>query len=174
MRRAAAAAACAFAALALLGCASSNETTFAQATATPEAAEAAQPAQSAQPGQPATSGQVVTTRSGLQMIDHKVGTGKSAAPGYIAVVHYTGWLYQNGVKGRKFDSSVDRKQPLEFPINGGQVIKGWDEGVATMRVGGKRTLIVPPQLGYGARGSGASIPPNATLMFDVELVGIKG
>ena len=163
------AACCAFAALPLGGCSSTGETALAQATATPDAAP---PAQAGQPGQ--APGQVVTTRSGLQIVDHKVGTGRSVGPGYIAVVHYTGWLYQNGVKGRKFDSSVDRGQPFEFPINGGQVIKGWDEGVATMRVGGKRTLIVPPQLGYGARGAGGSIPPNATLMFDVELVGVKG
>jgi peptidylprolyl isomerase len=114
----------------------------------------------------------VTTASGLQYIDTKVGTGATGA-GKTATVHYTGWLYQNGQKGRKFDSSVDRGQPFSFPVGGGQVIKGWDEGVATMKVGGKRTLIIPPSLGYGARGAGGVIPPNATLMFDVELLGVK-
>jgi peptidylprolyl isomerase len=116
----------------------------------------------------------VTTSSGLQIIDTKVGTGASPRPNQTAIVHYTGWLYENGVKGKKFDSSVDRNEPFEFPVGAGRVIKGWDEGVATMKIGGKRTLIVPPQLGYGARGAGGAIPPNATLMFDVELLGVKG
>ncbi|MGE3144904.1 MAG: FKBP-type peptidyl-prolyl cis-trans isomerase [Pseudorhodoplanes sp.] len=116
----------------------------------------------------------VTTSSGLQYIDTKPGTGAQPKQNQTAVVHYTGWLYENGVKGRKFDSSVDRNEPFEFPVGAGRVIKGWDEGVAGMKVGGKRTLIVPPQLGYGARGAGGVIPPNATLMFDVELLGLKG
>ena len=116
----------------------------------------------------------VTTSSGLQMIDTKVGTGASPRTNQTAVVHYTGWLYENGVKGKKFDSSVDRNEPFEFPVGAGRVIRGWDEGVASMKVGGKRTLIVPPQLGYGARGAGGAIPPNATLIFDVELLGLKG
>jgi peptidylprolyl isomerase len=116
----------------------------------------------------------VTTSSGLQYIDTKAGTGAQPKQNQTAVVHYTGWLYENGVKGRKFDSSVDRNEPFEFPVGAGRVIKGWDEGVAGMKVGGKRTLIVPPQLGYGARGAGSVIPPNATLMFDVELLGLKG
>jgi peptidylprolyl isomerase len=115
----------------------------------------------------------VTTSSGLQIIDTKPGTGASPRQGQTAVVHYTGWLYENGAKGKKFDSSVDRGQPFEFPVGQGRVIKGWDEGVATMKIGGKRTLIVPAQLGYGARGAGGVIPPNATLMFDVELLGVK-
>ena len=115
----------------------------------------------------------VTTASGLQMIDTKVGTGASPRPNQTAVVHYTGWIYENGVKGKKFDSSVDRNEPFEFPIGQRRVIAGWDEGVATMKVGGKRTLIIPPELGYGARGAGGVIPPNATLMFDVELLGVK-
>lgn len=119
------------------------------------------------------SAQPVTTSSGLQMIDTKAGAGDSPKAGQTAVVHYTGWLYENGVKGKKFDSSVDRGQPFEFPVGAGRVIKGWDEGVASMKVGGKRTLIIPPQLGYGARGAGGVIPPNATLMFDVELLGVK-
>ena len=116
----------------------------------------------------------VTTASGLQIIDTKVGTGAAPRAGQTAVVHYTGWLYENGVKGKKFDSSVDRNEPFEFPLGQGRVIKGWDEGVASMKIGGKRTLIVPPQLGYGARGAGGVIPPNATRMFDVELLGVKG
>src|SRR3954452_11380495 len=116
----------------------------------------------------------VTTSSGLQIIDTKVGAGASPRSGQTAVVHYTGWLYTNGAKGQKFDSSVDRGEPFEFPVGQGRVIKGWDEGVASMKIGGKRTLIVPPALGYGARGAGGAIPPNATLMFDVELLGVKG
>jgi FKBP-type peptidyl-prolyl cis-trans isomerase FkpA len=118
-------------------------------------------------------GQPMTTASGLQIIDTKVGTGPSPKPGQICVMHYTGWLYENGQKGKKFDSSVDRNEPFEFPIGKHQVIAGWDEGVATMKVGGKRTLIIPPALGYGARGAGGVIPPNATLMFDVELLAVK-
>ena len=118
-------------------------------------------------------GTAVTTASGLQTIDSTVGTGASPQKGQRCVMHYTGWLYNNGVKGAKFDSSVDRGQPFEFVIGVGQVIKGWDEGVASMKVGGKRTLIIPPELGYGARGAGGVIPPNATLTFDVELLGVK-
>ena len=119
------------------------------------------------------AGKTMTTPSGLQITDTKVGTGASPKSGQICVMHYTGWLYENGVKGKKFDSSVDRGQPFEFPIGTGQVIAGWDEGVASMKVGGKRTLIIPPALGYGARGAGGVIPPNATLMFDVELLAVK-
>jgi peptidylprolyl isomerase len=120
-----------------------------------------------------TAGKPTTTPSGLQIIDTKVGTGASPKTGQICVMHYTGWLYENGAKGKKFDSSVDRGQPFEFPIGTHRVIPGWDEGVATMKVGGKRTLIIPPALGYGAQGAGNVIPPNATLIFDVELLGIK-
>ena len=116
----------------------------------------------------------VTTPSGLKYIDTKPGTGASPKTGQTCVMHYTGWLYENGKKGAKFDSSVDRGAPFEFPIGTGRVIKGWDEGVASMKVGGKRTLIIPPELGYGARGAGGVIPPNATLIFDVELLGLKG
>jgi peptidylprolyl isomerase len=88
-------------------------------------------------------------------------------------MHYTGWLYQNGKKGAKFDSSVDRGQPFEFPIGTGRVIRGWDEGVNGMKVGGKRVLVIPSELGYGERGAGGVIPPNATLMFEVELLGVR-
>ena len=122
---------------------------------------------------PAKAQPVMTTPDGLKIIDLKIGTGASPKTGQTVVVHYTGWLYENGKKGAKFDSSVDRGQPFEFPIGQQKVIAGWDEGVATMKVGGKRTLIIPPALGYGARGAGGVIPPNATLMFDVELLGVK-
>jgi FKBP-type peptidyl-prolyl cis-trans isomerase FkpA len=120
-----------------------------------------------------TAGKPMTTASGLQIIDSKVGTGASPKTGQTCVMHYTGWLYENGQKGKKFDSSVDRNEPFEFPIGQRRVIAGWDEGVASMKVGGKRTLIIPPELGYGARGAGGVIPPNATLMFDVELLAVK-
>jgi peptidylprolyl isomerase len=117
--------------------------------------------------------QSMTTASGLQITDAKVGAGASPKAGQTCVMHYTGWLYKDGKKGAKFDSSVDRGEPFEFTLGVGQVIKGWDEGVASMKVGGKRTLIIPPQLGYGARGAGGVIPPNATLLFEVELLGVK-
>ena len=120
-----------------------------------------------------TAGTTVTTPSGLKITDTTVGTGATPKTGQICVMHYTGWLYENGAKGKKFDSSVDRGEPFEFAIGVGQVIGGWDEGVASMKVGGKRTLIIPPELGYGARGAGGLIPPNATLIFDVELLGVK-
>lgn len=128
------------------------------------------------PSTPATAqavGKTMTTSSGLQIIDSHMGSGATPKTGQICVMHYTGWLYQNGAKGKKFDSSVDRGEPFEFPIGRHQVIAGWDEGVATMKVGGKRTLIIPPELGYGARGAGGVIPPNATLIFDVELLDVK-
>jgi peptidylprolyl isomerase len=121
-----------------------------------------------------TPGKAMTTASGLQVIDSTVGTGAMPKPGQICVMHYTGWLYEDGKKGKKFDSSVDRKEPFEFPIGQRKVIAGWDEGVASMKVGGKRTLIIPAALGYGARGAGGVIPPNATLIFDVELLEVKG
>ena len=116
---------------------------------------------------------MTTTSSGLQFEDTVVGTGAAPATGQTCVMHYTGWLYQDGKKGAKFDSSLDRGKPFEFPLGMGRVIKGWDEGVASMKIGGKRTLIIPAALGYGARGAGGVIPPNATLMFDVELLGVK-
>jgi FKBP-type peptidyl-prolyl cis-trans isomerase FkpA len=112
----------------------------------------------------------------LTLVDLEEGSGEAIAPGSTAVVHYTGWLYdpeaEDG-KGRKFDSSVDRGQPFRFPLGARRVIRGWDEGVAGMKVGGKRRLIIPSEYGYGARGAGGLIPPNATLVFDVELLGIE-
>jgi peptidylprolyl isomerase len=125
-------------------------------------------------GSATAQGKFVTTASGLKYEDVKVGTGVAPRRGQTCVMHYTGWLYENGAKGKKFDSSVDRGEPFDFPLGMGRVIKGWDEGVASMKVGGKRTLIIPPELGYGARGAGGVIPPNATLMFDVELLAVKG
>jgi peptidylprolyl isomerase len=122
---------------------------------------------------PAAAQPVTTTASGLKIIDVKVGTGPMPRPGQTCVMNYTGWLYVNGAKGKKFDSSLDRNEPFEFKIGAGQVIAGWDEGVATMKVGGKRTLIIPPNLGYGGRGAGGVIPPNATLIFDVDLLAVK-
>lgn len=112
-----------------------------------------------------------TTTSGLQFEDTVVGTGAEAAPGRNVTVHYTGWLYENEVQGAKFDSSKDRDEPFVFALGAGMVIKGWDEGVQGMKEGGQRTLIIPANLGYGARGAGGVIPPNATLKFDVELLG---
>lgn len=123
---------------------------------------------------PALAGDTMTTDSGLKIEVIKEGEGASPKTGQTCIMHYTGWLYENGKKGAKFDSSVDRGQPFAFKIGVGQVIKGWDEGVASMKVGGKRTLIIPPELGYGARGAGGVIPPNATLIFDVELLDIEG
>jgi len=114
---------------------------------------------------------MTTTPSGLQYEDTVVGTGKEAQPGRNVTVHYTGWLYENGAQGAKFDSSKDRDEPFIFPLGGGMVIKGWDEGVQGMKEGGQRTLIIPASLGYGARGAGGVIPPNATLKFEVELLG---
>jgi FKBP-type peptidyl-prolyl cis-trans isomerase len=111
--------------------------------------------------------------SGLIYTETEIGTGAEATSGKSVSVHYTGWLQEpGGQKGKKFDSSVDRGSPFSFRLGAGQVIKGWDEGVAGMKVGGKRTLIIPSELGYGARGAGGVIPPNATLIFDVELLGV--
>jgi FKBP-type peptidyl-prolyl cis-trans isomerase FkpA len=112
-----------------------------------------------------------TTTSGLQYEDTIVGSGAEAKPGRNVVVHYTGWLYENGEQGEKFDSSKGRGEPFIFALGAGMVIKGWDEGVQGMKEGGARTLIIPANLGYGARGAGGVIPPNATLKFDVELLG---
>jgi peptidylprolyl isomerase len=113
------------------------------------------------------------TPSGLQYEDTLVGEGASPENGRTCVMHYTGWLWENAAKGDKFDSSVDRGRPFSFKIGVGQVIVGWDEGVLSMGVGGKRTLLIPPKLGYGAKGAGGVIPPNATLLFEVELLEVK-
>jgi FKBP-type peptidyl-prolyl cis-trans isomerase len=122
---------------------------------------------------PADAQQEIKTASGLRYTDNKAGTGKTAAAGRDVEVHYTGWIYLDGLKGKQFDSSRSRG-PFAFPLGGGQVIKGWDEGVAGMKEGGRRTLIIPPQLGYGERGAGGGlIPPNATLLFEVELLRVK-
>lgn len=120
------------------------------------------------PGE-STTNEVKTTKSGLQFIDIAEGTGGGPAAGNKVSVHYTGYL----MSGKKFDSSVDRNQPFTFVIGYGQVIKGWDEGVATMKIGGKRKLIIPAELGYGKQGAGAVIPPGAELVFDVELLEVK-
>ena len=122
----------------------------------------------------ASAAETVTLPSGLKYQDEVVGTGPEPKAGQKVTVHYTGWLDEGGgKKGKKFDSSRDRNQHFSFTLGAGQVIRGWDEGVATMKVGGKRTLIIPPDLGYGARGAGGVIPPNATLLFEVELLGVK-
>jgi len=116
---------------------------------------------------------MTTTPSGLQYEDTREGQGASPTKGQTCVMHYTGWLWVDGKKGEKFDSSVDRGRPFTFPIGAGRVIKGWDEGVATMKIGGTRSLLIPPELGYGASGAGGVIPGNATLLFEVELLGVQ-
>jgi FKBP-type peptidyl-prolyl cis-trans isomerase len=115
---------------------------------------------------------MTTTESGLQYIDHEVGDGTEAVAGVTVQVHYTGWLWVDGERGAKFDSSVDRGQPFQFRLGARSVIGGWDEGVAGMKIGGKRELIIPPDLGYGGQGAGGVIPPNATLNFEIELLEI--
>lgn len=114
----------------------------------------------------------VTLPSGTQVIDQKIGTGDVAEQWHMVAVHYTGWLYVDGKRGKKFDSSLDRGQPFVFPLGAGQVIQGWDEGVIGMKVGGKRTLIIPPAAGYGSEAD-EDIPANSTLIFDLELVGVQ-
>lgn len=116
---------------------------------------------------------MITTTTGLQYEDTITGTGEEARKGKQVTVHYTGWLYNDGVQGAKFDSSKDRNDPFQFSLGAGMVIRGWDEGVAGMRIGGARTLVIPAELGYGARGAGGVIPPNATLKFDVELLDLN-
>ena len=121
----------------------------------------------------AANAEPVTTPSGLKYTDGAVGKGEEASKGNHVAVHYTGWLNENGEKGKKFDSSLDRGVPFKFRLGMGQVIRGWDEGVAGMKIGGKRTLYIPSDLGYGSRGAGAVIPPNASLIFDVELLEVN-
>ena len=126
--------------------------------------------------EPETMSQGQSTITELQKQDAKAGTGADAAAGKAVTVHYTGWLYDAAKpdkKGQKFDSSRDRNEPFTFRLGAGEVIRGWDEGVAGMKVGGQRTLTIPPDLGYGRRGAGGAIPPNATLVFDVELLAIR-
>jgi len=132
-------------------------------------------AQDTKPAEPEkkSESKMTKTASGLQYEDTKVGTGATPKTGQTCVMHYTGWLWENGAKGKKFDSSLDRGTPFSFPLGQGRVIKGWDEGVATMKVGGKRILIVPPDLAYGAAGRPPVIPANATLKFEVELLDVK-
>lgn len=137
-------------------------------TPAPAAKPAAAPATA-----PAAASKVVTTSSGLKYEDVKVGTGAEAKSGQNVNVHYTGWLWVDGKRGNKFDSSKDRGQPFSFPLGGGRVIKGWDEGVAGMKIGGTRILTIPPAIGYGDRGAGNVIPPGATLQFEVELLGVQ-
>lgn len=122
---------------------------------------------------PTKGSEMITTETGLKYVDTQVGTGATPLRGQRCQVHYTGWLSDKGQRGKKFDSSVDRGQPLAIPIGVGQVIRGWDEGLMSMKVGGKRTLYIPAHLGYGVRGAGGDIPPNADLIFDVELLGVQ-
>ena len=140
--------------------------------------DAQQPASnSARASTPPLSSKIGAQVTELKKIDVKQGDGAEAVTGKTVVVHYTGWLYDPAAPdghGAKFDSSVDRKVPFDFPLGGRRVIKGWDEGVAGMKVGGKRTLVIPPSMAYGERGAGGVIPPNATLLFDVELIEVKG
>jgi FKBP-type peptidyl-prolyl cis-trans isomerase len=154
-------------ALAVFGCSSRDKPDEPAAAPEPAAAE------SAAAETPASTG---TETMALQKTDLAPGNGAEIKSGQTALVHYTGWLYDAAVpenKGTKFDSSVDRNEPFEFPVGAGMVIKGWDEGVVGMKVGGKRRLVIPPEMGYGSRGAGGVIPPGATLVFDVELVEIR-
>ena len=141
-----------------------------------ESSAAAAPAPTTEPAATPAPAATGTENMPMQKIDLTPGNGAEIKSGQNALVHYTGWLYDATApenKGKKFDSSVDRNEPFEFPIGQRKVIAGWDEGVATMKIGGKRTLIIPAALGYGARGAGGVIPPNATLMFDVELLAVR-
>ena len=144
------------------------------AAQTPKAVKSPRAAKSTQAPLPKKGPTMITTASGLQYVETTEGTGACPQTGQTCVVHYTGWLSEAGAKGKKFDSSVDRGEPLSFPVGTGRVIKGWDEGLSTMKKGGKRTLHIPADLGYGARGAGGGvIPANAALIFDVELLDFK-
>lgn len=152
-----------------VSCGGDDETVPATSTPRTEATSVAQQSDGNAPGIPELHGDVQTTASGLAYIDEKVGDGASPQTGQRVTVHYTGWL----TTGKKFDSSRDRGQPFVFAIGTRSVIQGWDEGVASMKVGGKRRLIIPAALGYGARGAPPVIPANAKLIFDVELLGVQ-
>lgn len=155
----------------LAACSPKDDKPAGSTTAAADAAPATEPAADA--AAPAPTG---TENMPMQKIDLAPGNGAEIKSGQNALVHYTGWLYDAAAaenKGKKFDSSVDRNEPFEFPVGAGMVIKGWDEGVVGMKVGSKRRLIIPPEMGYGARGAGGVIPPGATLVFDVELVEIR-
>jgi len=152
----------------IIGC-QSQKASKPAGTPTSSKPAAVQPSAVAPSGGIPSGGPEIATASGLKYVDLVIGTGATPKPGQTAVVHYTGWL----TDGKKFDSSVDRGTPFQFVVGQGRVIKGWDEGVSTMRVGGKRKLTIPPELGYGQRGAGGVIPPNATLIFEVELLEIK-
>ena len=164
---------------AVVACSKPSQEPVAAASAAQEAPASAGPQSTAsaqtgtaEPGASASS----TAPQKIEMTDIKKGTGPVIQSGQTAVVHYTGWLYTDAApenKGKKFDSSRDRNQPFSFPLGGGQVIQGWDEGVAGMQVGGQRRLVIPPEMGYGAAGAGGVIPANATLVFDVELLAIQ-
>jgi FKBP-type peptidyl-prolyl cis-trans isomerase FkpA len=144
------------------------------ALAVAHAQTATKPAEMAKPAAAVQgASKVITTASGLKYEDVKIGDGAEAKAGQLSTVHYTGWLWIDGKRGNKFDSSKDRSEPFAFPLGGGRVIKGWDEGVQGMKIGGTRILTIPPVLGYGERGAGGVIPPNATLQFEVELLGLK-
>ncbi len=159
-------------AILFVGCSPADKPAEPKAAETTAAAPATAPATDAPAATASTGNEVMA----MQKIDLAPGSGPEIKAGQNALVHYTGWLYDSTKpdnKGTKFDSSVDRNEPFEFPVGGGMVIKGWDEGVAGMKVGGKRRLVIPPDMGYGSRGAGGVIPPNATLVFDVELVEIR-
>jgi peptidylprolyl isomerase len=162
----------ALSALLFVACSSKDDSS--KSAAAPAAAEPAAAAASQTPAEsPSTTG---TEAMPMQKTDLTPGNGAEIKSGQTALVHYTGWLYDAAApenKGKKFDSSVDRNEPFDFPVGAGMVIKGWDEGVAGMKVGGKRRLVIPPEMGYGSRGAGGVIPPGATLVFDVELVEIR-
>jgi FKBP-type peptidyl-prolyl cis-trans isomerase len=158
-------------ALALVSCSRQEPPTAApvDSSAAPQAATPTEP-------QAAAAADTGAEAMSLQKTELAPGSGDEIKSGQNALVHYTGWLYDAGApdnKGRKFDSSVDRNEPFEFPVGAGMVIRGWDEGVVGMKVGGKRRLVIPPEMGYGSRGAGGVIPPGATLVFDVELVEIR-
>jgi FKBP-type peptidyl-prolyl cis-trans isomerase len=155
--------------VAAAGCNESGTSDSAPSTTPSASATTGEPARAEAPAATATPGAEVAMKNGLKYQDLKVGEGALAEPGMTATVHYTGWL----TDGTKFDSSVDRGQPFQFRLGAGNVIRGWDEGVRGMRVGGKRKLTIPPDLGYGAAGAGGVIPPNATLVFDVDLLDVK-